>query len=174
MKKVLIIVDYQNDFVDGIMGNDAARGIESEICKKIERYLDAGDDLIFLMDTHSQEDICSREFEFNQRLHCVSGTEGWNVYGKVARYVPKAKHVIRKNSYGSAVLADVLRQDQYSVVELAGVTTHSCVFSNAVIAAAAMPFAQILVDAACTASSDESQKAASLEMLKSLHIQVIS
>lgn len=172
MKKVLIIVDYQKDFVDGIMGNPAAREIETAICQKIDAYLNSGDDLIFLMDTHNQEDIATREFEFAQKLHCVEGTQGWNVYGKVADYVPQAKYVIQKNCYGSATLGDVLRENQYNVVELAGVTAHSCVFSNAIIAAAAVPRAQILVDAACTASANEDQKNASLEMLQKLHIQV--
>ena len=172
MNRVLVIVDYQKDFVDGKLGNSAAREIEMAICRKIEEYLASGDDLIFLMDTHDESDICSREFEFTHRLHCVQDSEGWHIYGKVADYVSRAKHVIRKNSYGSAELADVLRQNQYEVVELAGVTAHSCVFSNAIIAAAAVPHAQIVVDAACTASASHEKKDAALETLKGLHIQV--
>ena len=172
MNKVLVIVDYQKDFVDGMMGNPAAREIETAICRKIEEYQASGDDLIFLMDTHEEADICSREFEFSQRLHCVQDTEGWNIYGKVADYVPQANYVIRKNCYGSAELADVLRQNRYEVVELAGVTTHSCVLSNAIIAAAAVPHGQIIVDSACTASANQAQKEASLETLRGLHIQV--
>ena len=172
MNRVLVIVDYQKDFVDGKLGNPAAREIETAICRKIEEYLASGDDLIFLMDTHEERDLTAREFEFAHCLHCVQDSEGWHIYGKVADYVPQAKYVIRKNCYGSAELGDVLRQNQYEVVELAGVTTHSCVFSNAIIAAAAVPRAQILVDAACTASANEDQKNASLEMLQKLHIQV--
>lgn len=174
MKKALIIVDYQNDFVCGAMANDPAREIESDICKKIESYLDAGDDLIFLMDTHSSDDLCPREFSDSQRLHCMRDTAGWEVYGKVAQYVPMAKHIILKNNYGSSDLVRVLQQDTYDVVELAGLTTHACVLSNAIIAAAAIPYAQIVVDAACTASPDLAKKELALETMRSLHIQVVS
>lgn len=173
MKKVLIVVDYQRDFVEGPMGNPAARAIESRLCRKIERYYASGDEVIFTMDTHTPEDRQTREFQDGQRLHCLEGTPGWQVYGKVAQYVSGAR-LIRKHTYGSAELADVLRAGEYDVVELVGVTTHSCVLSNAIIAAAAKPNAQIIVDPACTASADEAQKQAALWTLESLHIQVQS
>lgn len=173
MKKVLIVVDYQRDFVAGVMGNPAAQALESRLCRKIERYFAAGDDVVFTMDTHTPEDRRTREFQDGQRLHCLAETPGWQVYGKVAQYVPKAT-VICKNTYGSIALADVLREKEYDVVELVGVTTHACVLSNAIIAAAAKPFAEIVVDPACTASADEGQKQAALWTLAGLHIQVRS
>ena len=174
MKKALIIVDYQNDFVCGAMANDPARKIEMDICKKIDTYLASGDDLIFLMDTHTSEDLCPREFSNSQRLHCMRDTKGWEIYGKVAEYVPMAKHIILKNNYGSSELVTVLQKSNYDVVELAGLTTHACVLSNAIISAAAIPYAEIVVDAACTASSDVAKKEQALEIMRGLHIQVVS
>lgn len=174
MNKVLIVVDYQKDFVDGVIRNKAARDIEFRICEKIEKYRSAGDDVIFTMDTHTPEDRGTREFSDLQPLHCVEGTEGWQIYGRVARYLPMAKHLVRKNTYGSIELARLLREGAYDVVELVGVTAHACVFSNAIIAASALPFAQVLVDPDCTASTDEGQKQSALWMLENLHIQVRS
>ncbi|MCI8474402.1 MAG: cysteine hydrolase [Oscillospiraceae bacterium] len=172
MNRVLIVVDYQRDFVDGIIGSEAARAIEPRICQKIESYRRSGDDVIFTMDTHTPQDMDCREFSGSRRLHCEDGTEGWQIYGKVAQYLPSAKRLIRKNSYGSIELADVLRQEDYDVVELVGVTTHACVLSNAIIAAAAKPYARILVDPACTASSNQLQKQTALRILESLHIEL--
>lgn len=172
MNKVLIVVDYQKDFVDGVVSSKAAQAIESRICAKIEEYCAAGDDVIFTMDTHTPEDRKTREFCGTRPLHCVEGTEGWQVYGAVAQYLPEAKALIRKNSYGSIELAVLLREEGYEQVELVGVTAHACVFSNAIIAAAALPFARIVVDPTCTASALEEQKQSALWMLENLHIEV--
>lgn len=174
MNKALIVVDYQKDFVDGVVASKAAKDIEFRLCEKIEEYYAAGDDVIFTMDTHTPEDRKTREFPGERPLHCEEGSEGWQLYGEVAQYLSGAKALVRKSTYGSLELAELLRKEGYDEVELVGVTAHACVFSNAIIAATALPFARIIVDPTCVASSNEEQKLSALWMLENLHIEVRS
>ena len=84
MKKLLVVVDYQNDFVSGSLGFPKAAQLEEAIIKKIEDYRAAGDDVVFTLDTHGPDYLSTQEGKNLPVEHCIKGTDGWQLYGKVA------------------------------------------------------------------------------------------
>ncbi len=174
MKKLLIVVDYQKDFVSGSLGFHGAKALEDAICKKIEDYLANGQDILFTFDTHGEDYLQTQEGRNLPVAHCLQGTEGWKLYGKAAAYQKDAVACLNKCTFGSVELADYLREHSYDAVELAGVVSNICVISNAVIAKAALPQAEILIDARCTASNDPSLHEKALDVMEGLQMKIIN
>lgn len=172
-KKLLIVVDYQRDFVDGSLGFAGAEKLEQPICDKIRGYTAAGDDVIFTMDTHEQKYLLTNEGKHLPVKHCIKGTPGWQLYGKVAD-LAAGRTLIEKPTFGSVALAEWLKGKHYSVIELCGLVSSICVISNAVIAKAASPESEIIVDARCTAGADERLHREALDIMKNLHVQVVN
>lgn len=172
MKKLLIVVDYQNDFVSGTLGFPEARALEDALCAKIEKYRAAGDDIVCTLDTHGDDYLQTQEGRKLPVAHCLHGTEGWKLYGRTAALLedyPK----FEKPVFGSAALFDYLRKIPYASIELCGVVSNICVLSNAVLARTAQPETEILVDAACVASADPSLNEAALAVLKGLQVEIL-
>lgn len=176
-KKLLIVVDYQNDFVTGSLGFPAAVDIEDNIAAKIEKYRGYGEggQVIFTMDTHGKNYMETQEGTNLPVPHCIKGEAGWDLYGKVAGFKEDQDMVFSKPTFGSIELADYLRDraDEYESVELAGVVTNICVISNMVLAKAAMPEVPIAVDASCVASNDPELGEKALALMENLHVKVI-
>ncbi len=86
--------------------------------------------------------------------HCICGTPGWELYGETAKQQKEEDLCFQKPTFPSLELADYLAEEEFVSVELVGLVSHMCVLSNAVMAKAAAPEAEIIVDAACTASFD--------------------
>lgn len=174
MKKLLIVVDYQNDFVAGSLGFPKAETLEEPICRKIASYRNAGDAVVFTMDTHGEDYLTTMEGTKLPVPHCLKDNEGWQLYGKVALLRSPHDLVFEKPTFGSVGLMEYLRQNPYESIELCGLVTNMCVLSNAVIAKTAQPDAQILIDAACTASFDDSLHEKTLDVLQSLHCTILN
>ncbi len=172
MKKLLIVVDYQNDFVSGALGFPEAVQIEEGICRKIRQYRQQGQDVVYTMDTHGPDYAQTQEGRKLPVVHCVAGAEGWRLYGQTAALLKDCRR-FDKPSFGSLELADWLKDQDYQQIELCGVVTNICVVSNAVLCKAALPEAEIIVDAACVASPDPKAQQAALETLKSVQIAVL-
>lgn len=172
MKKALVIIDYQNDFVTGSLGFEKAKQIETSIIKKIESYLNETADLIFTLDTHDENYLNTKEGMYLPIPHCIADSEGWHIYGEVANFVDKANKIFKKSTFGSLELGQYLKLQNYDVVELAGIISNICVLSNAVIAKAALPNSKIIIDSNCIASNNEELHLKSLDIIKNLHIQV--
>ena len=173
MKKLLIVVDYQNDFVDGALGFDRAQQIEENIVNKIKEYQNRNDEIIFTLDTHYDDYMSSKEGENLPIPHCIKGTKGHEIYGKVNE-LAKNHLKIEKETFGSKELFKYLLDKEYESIELIGVVTNICVISNAVIVKSALPNTEIIVDASCSASNDEVIENKALDILKNLHIKVIN
>ena len=105
--------------------------------------------------------------------HCIKGTDGHKLYGKVAECVRSEDTVIEKPSFGSLELIKVLQEGGFDEVELCGLVTDICVVSNAVISKAALPEARVVVDGNACASFDKDKHNAALEVMKSVHLDVI-
>lgn len=172
MKKCLIVVDYQKDFVDGALGFHGAELLEEKILQKIEDYKDQ--DIVFTFDTHAPDYLQTREGQNLPVTHCVKDSAGWALYGKLGDHLAGAKAVFEKNTFGSLELAGFLQEQQYDTVELVGLVSNICVLSNAVLAKAALPEAEIIVDAACTASHDKAMHEKALDILQGVHIHTIN
>lgn len=174
MKKLLIVVDYQNDFVNGSLGFPEAERLEAPIAEKIALYREEGQSVAFTFDTHDENYLNTQEGRRLPIPHCIRGTEGWELFGRVAGLVCDGDKLIYKPAFGSAELFDYLRQSDYDSIELVGLVADICVISNAALAKAALPEAEVTVDAACTASADPEKKCAALEIMSSLQINVIN
>ena len=181
MKKILIVVDMQNDFIDGALGSKEAIAIVPNVVKKIKD--NEWDQVVVTQDTHFEDYMKTQEGKKLPVLHCIEGTNGWEVSKKVMNAVlsgnaPLLK--IEKITFGSIELPgcwDGHRQkDKGKNLEFTfiGLCTDICVISNAMIMKANYPEARIMVDASCCAGvTPESHKNA-LEAMKMCQIDVIN
>ncbi len=172
MKKILVVVDYQNDFVDGSLGFEKAVSLDERIVRKIEEYKQNGDEVVFTFDTHGENYMQTQEGGNLPVPHCLKNTPGWQLYGKTADCCDETTRCFEKPTFGSLQLAGYLAENRYDSVELVGVVSNICVISNAVLAKAALPEAQIIVDASCTASNDDGLNEKALDVMEGLQIKV--
>ncbi len=173
-KRVLVVVDYQVDFVDGgAFGTiETARAIEDALYERIKAFQDAGDIVIYTMDTHPSDAYAStREGQFNPQ-HCDPATAGWQVYGRVAELLtPETALMVRKGTYGSRDLPFVIQSiiDQgvcVESIEFAGVSTTCRVLHNAIILYNFFPTIPMVFDSRTTASYDDEATAQQLDQLE--------
>ena len=172
MKRCLIVVDYQNDFVSGSLGFEKAKALDGRICERIKEYRAAGGDIIFTLDTHGEDYLNTREGRCIPTQHCIKGTDGHCLYGKTAQAALPDDMYFEKSTYGSDALYEYLKTADYESIELCGVVSNICVVSNAVLARTALPEADITVDALCTASGDDKMNESALDILESISEEV--
>ena len=178
MKKLLIVVDYQNDFVNGSLGFAGAELLEASILTKIQQYEAAGDHIIYTFDTHYDDYFETREGQGLPIKHCIDQTEGHALYGQLHDHYQNSSYQhteeVFKDSFGSTDLMKMLiAREQYESIELVGLVSYICVLSNAIIAKTAQPEAEIIVDSQCTAGPDSELHEACLNLLKNaLQIKV--
>lgn len=154
MKKTLIVVDMQNDFIDMALGTKEAVAIVPAVKAKIEEYVKNGDKVIFTRDTHEENYLETNEGKHLPVPHCIRGTKGWEIADGL--YVDGAK-IIDKPNFGWPNWD----KESFEEVELVGLCTDICVVSNALIIKAAHPEIKVSVDSACCAGvTPESHKAA--------------
>lgn len=170
MRKLLIVVDMQNDFITGSLGTPEAQGIVPKVKAKIEKYKANGDDIIFTRDTHSADYLESQEGKLLPVKHCIDGTWGWIVADEVN--YPEYD-CIDKHSFGYEYWNSwVINSNIYRQIELVGLCTDICVVSNALILKAMFPEMPIIVDANCCAGTTPEKHIAALETMKSCQIAV--
>lgn len=172
MKKCLVVVDYQNDFVSGSLGFEKAKELDSEIAKLIEKYHNNSDDVVFTLDTHYDDYMNTNEGKSLPVPHCIKGTFGHNLYGKVSHSVKESDLLFEKNTFGSDKLFEYLKNNRYSSIELVGVVTNICVISNAVIAKTAQPETEIIVNKNLVASNDDKLNDEALSVMSSFQIKI--
>lgn len=174
MRKILIVVDMQKDFIDGALGTKEARGIVENVVRKIGQY--DRKDVYATRDTHQEDYLDTSEGKHLPVMHCIEGTEGWEINPQVAEALGNAT-IINKPTFGSIVLADLLQEEndkEELEIELAGLCTDICVVSNALLLKAAMPEIKISVDASCCAGvTPESHKAA-LTTMRMCQVDVVN
>lgn len=173
MKTALIVVDYQNDFVCGSLGFEGAANIDSNICRHIDHTRKEGGDVIFTYDTHGGNYLDTNEGRHLPVMHCIRDTDGWSLFGETGKMVDSNSIGFEKNSFGSLELAEFLRAKKYDRVTLVGLVSNICVLSAAVLAKAALPEAEIIVDSNATASFDSELHDSTMQILISLHVTVI-
>ena len=170
MKKLLIVVDMQNDFVDGSLGTKEAEGIVAHVKAKVEQYQEQKDTVIFTRDTHTEAYLDTQEGKKLPVVHCVKGTKGWEIIDCLQPYV---QTVFDKPTFGSVQLAHVVARGGYEQIELVGLCTDICVVSNALLLKAALPEMQICVDSACCAGVTPASHEAALTTMKMCQIEVL-
>ena len=173
MRKLLVVVDMQNDFIDGSLGTPEAQAIVGNVRNKIREYDQS--DIFVTMDTHGPEYMSTQEGRNLPVMHCVKGTEGWQIREEIRELLPDAK-IYEKPTFGSLALAkdlaDIAVWRKDIEIELVGLCTDICVVSNALLITAVMPEVQISVDASCCAGvTPESHKAA-LDTMRMCQVRI--
>ncbi|MCI8435220.1 MAG: cysteine hydrolase [Clostridia bacterium] len=173
MKKLLVVVDYQKDFVDGALGFDGAVDIESAVLDRIAAARASGCDVAFTFDTHNDDYLTTAEGKMLPIVHCIAGTPGHGLFGRVAATVLPQDRVYTKNTFGCDALYEDCKAAGYDTFELIGVVSNICVLTNAVLLRTACPDAKISVTAAATAAPDPQLHAAALAVLAGLGIEIM-
>ena len=172
MRKLLVVVDMQNDFIDGSLGTAEALAIVENVKRKIREYDQR--DIFVTMDTHPENYLETQEGRNLPVEHCIRGTEGWKVRTDIAGLLPEAR-VYEKPTFGSLALArDIaaIAAKEEIEIELIGLCTDICVVSNALLLKANMPEVTISVDPACCAGVTPGSHEAALTTMKMCQIQI--
>ncbi|MBQ6106458.1 MAG: cysteine hydrolase [Lachnospiraceae bacterium] len=167
MKKLLIVVDMQKDFVDGALANPNAQAIVPAVTEFVKNWKD---DVLFTRDTHTEAYMDTLEGKKLPVIHCVKGTPGWEIIDELKPFV---KDVIDKPVFGSWELGERIREDGYDDVTLIGVCTGICVISNAAIVRAANPETNVKVmKDLCACITPETHRIA-LDAMKTFQVDVL-
>lgn len=178
MKKLLVVVDMQNDFIDEALGTKEAQAIVSNVVKKIQEW---DGDIAYTLDSHTDNYLNTTEGKYLPIKHCVELSHGWNLNDKVAAALankddenPNKVKVFTKPTFGSVSLMYDVFDNKYDYVEIIGLCTDICVVSNALMIKAILPDPhKIVVDASCCAGVTLETHAAALTTMKMCHIEVI-
>lgn len=174
--KILIVVDMQNDFIDGALGSLNATAIIPKVIQKIAEYDAIGQPVIFTVDTHFDNYMETLEGKNLPIPHCILGTEGWEIPKEI---LGNHTNIIQKHTFGSVNLPNYIRAnipnfETLESIELIGVCTDICVVSNALILRAHYPDIPITVDAACCAGTEEAAHRAALDTMRSCQITILN
>lgn len=174
MKKILVVVDMQNDFVDGALGTKEAVAIVPAVVDRIRAF---DGDIFVTYDTHYENYMDTAEGKKLPVPHCIKGTDGWELNGEVKQALAAKKFTpVEKKTFGSVDLPGLIKEavgDDAFTVELIGLCTDICVVSNALIIKANFPEAPISVDAACCAGVTPEKHDAALETMRSCQIDIM-
>ena len=177
MKKILIVVDMQKDFIDGSLGTQEARDIVEKVRQKILSY--PKENVYATLDTHTDDYLSRQEGRNLPVPHCIKGTEGWELDASLQGLI-LPDHFFEKGSFGSLDLARALKnlfaeqiakKDSLSI-ELIGLCTDICVVSNALLLKAFLPEVPLSVDSSCCAGVTKEKHEAALETLRSCQVKV--
>lgn len=146
MQEVLVVVDLQNDFIDGALGSAEAKAIVPYVIDRVKNFKGP---VLFTRDTHTQEYLSTQEGEHLPVVHCVKGTPGWEIQAdlEALRKIP----AIDKDTFGAKALPEALAaldaQEPLKKVTFLGLDTDICVISNVLLTKAFFPDLPLAVDA---------------------------
>lgn len=174
MKDILIVVDMQNDFINGALGSEQAEFIVPAVARKIKHF----DGTIFVtMDTHYKDYLDTLEGQKLPVIHCIDESDGWKLNEKIEEALKdKDFEIIVKYTFASIELAEVLQRmasKEELRITLVGLCTDICVASNALLLRAYLPNTVIQVAENCCAGVTKEKHEAALETMRSCQIDVI-
>lgn len=172
MRKFLIVIDMQNDFIDGVLGSMEAQAIVPRVTRLIKEAKEENRAILFTQDTHDERYLETSEGRHLPIVHCIKETEGWKLHPEIAPYTDE---ILQKATFASIALAERLGGTADGAdldITLCGVCTDICVVSNALLLRAFFPEATLRVDAdACAGVTPDSHNAA-LSVLHACHVDV--
>ena len=174
MRKLLIVIDMQNDFIDGALGTPEAAAIVENVKEKIRSY--PKEDVFATRDSHTTDYMYTQEGKNLPVPHCIRGTDGWQIRPDIAELI-FPDHVIDKPTFGSTTLARIMETlDEHSPegisIEIVGLCTDICVVSNALLLKAFMPEVPISCDAACCAGVTPQSHDAAIATMRACQIRI--
>ena len=178
MKKILIVVDMQKDFIDGSLGTKEAEAIVQKVKEKILSY--PKEDVYATLDTHREDYLSTQEGKNLPVSHCIKGTEGWQLDSDLQGLILE-NHFFEKPGFGSLELANAMKalyqestgKGQDFSIEFVGLCTDICVVSNALLIKAFLPEVPLSVDSRCCAGVTKEKHEAALETLRSCQVEVL-
>lgn len=173
MRKILLVIDMQNDFIDGALGTPEAAAIVDRVVEEIRKY--PATNVIATRDTHTADYLDSQEGRNLPVPHCIKGTPGWELHPEIAAVLGSAE-ILDKPTFGSRELAEHLAQlDRREDLDitLVGLCTDICVVSNALLIKAFLPETPVRVIAECCAGVTPESHRAALETMKMCQIQIL-
>ena len=172
MSDILIVVDMQNDFIDGALGTKEAVAIVPNVKKKIEEFEGR---VIFTRDTHFDNYLETQEGKNLPVKHCIKDTEGWQIRGELDAL--RKTEAIDKVTFGSSELGPKLvnlnNEEKIDSITVIGLCTDICVISNVMIAKAFLPEVPIIVDASCCAGVSVETHENALKAMEVCQIKVV-
>lgn len=187
--KILVVVDMQNDFIDGALGTPEAQAIVPKVVNKI-KSCDGNTLVLLTKDTHYSNYMDTLEGEKLPIPHCIEGTPGWSLNNEISNAVKDfggllysgadvIKSRIIKNTFGSTRLVQLLietiaYEDDITSIELVGLCTDICVISNALLLKTFFPEIPIFVDAECCAGVTPETHMNALKAMKMCHINILN
>lgn len=168
--KILIVIDMQNDFIDGALGTKEAVDIVSDVSKKIKEYREAGHTVVFTRDTHSENYLETQEGKKLPVQHCIKGSEGWQIAEALDT---EGCLIFDKPGFGSYELAYWLSKKKPNRIEIVGLCTDICVISNAMMIKSRLTETPISVDASCCAGVTPESHENALKAMEMCQIEII-
>lgn len=171
MKKVLVVVDVQKDFVDGALGTKEAQEIIPHVIDEINGDYDS---IYVTLDTHDSKYMESLEGKYLPVPHCIKGCDGWKLNPSIEEALSKKEYkVVEKPTFGSQALVQMITAEEASEITLVGLCTDICVISNALLLRAALYNTPIKVISKACAGVTVDKHNAALEVMKSCQIDVV-
>lgn len=171
MQDILIVIDMQNDFIDGALGTAEAVAIVPKVAEKVRDFKGT---VIFTRDTHGENYMQTQEGRNLPVPHCIKGSRGWEVCPALEPL--RTGLTIDKPTFGSAELGKVLLEldtkEPVGSITLVGLCTDICVISNAMIAKAFLPEVPVTVDAACCAGVTPESHRNSLSAMRMCQVRI--
>ncbi|MGI5977364.1 MAG: cysteine hydrolase family protein [Candidatus Limivicinus sp.] len=171
MQNVLVVVDMQNDFIDGVLGTPEAAAIVPKVEEKVKNF---DGRVLFTQDTHFENYLNTQEGKKLSVPHCIKGTRGWEIRPELAALCREKP--IEKSTFGSTTLAEQLRSmnahDPIITITFVGLCTDICVISNAIIAKALLPDVPVIVDASCCAGATPAGHKTAIQAMKNCQIEI--
>ena len=172
MKKLVVVVDMQNDFIDGALGTKEAVLIVDRVKNMIETLVKEGQEIVFTRDTHGEDYLDTQEGKKLPVPHCIKDTNGWEICDSLKPFSDNNK-IFDKPTFGSTELMSYVIEGNYEEITLMGLCTDICVISNCMLIKAALPEARVKVVEACSAGVTPESHNNALEAMKMCQIEVI-
>ena len=171
MQKVLVVVDMQNDFIDGALGTKEAVAIVPGVKEKIENFDGV---VLFTRDTHETYYLDTQEGQKLPVPHCIRDTEGWQIRSELdalRKTKPKKKKTFNSTDLAGELVA-MNEDNEIKSITFVGLCTDICVISNALLAKASLPEVPIIVDAKCCAGVTPESHENALKAMEACQIQI--
>ena len=169
MKTLLVISNYQVDYVSGAIGYPRALELEDKIIEAIKEY----DDYIFTLEIQDDNYKNTIEGKYLITPHCLKNTSGALLYGKLESLRDKALKVFESNTFSCIDLAEYLKDKEYDEIDICGVNSHVNVASNALLIKSVLPNTKIKVKRELTTSYDLTLEEEAYDVLRANHIEVL-
>lgn len=173
MQDILVVIDMQNDFIDGALGTPQACAIVPRVKKRIDEFEGR---VVFTQDTHETDYLSTREGKKLPVEHCVRNTPGWQIRQEILPGKDETR--IEKPTFASVQLGEWLRDEDekeaIGTVTLVGLCTDICVISNAFLIRAFLPETEIVVDASCCAGVSPETHQVALQAMENCQITIVN